>query len=164
MFYENAIPIQKCKQYAQMIETIQTNISEYRKLINNRFHLPELSTQLHIFLMKYKINLPPYKKIHPLFYFNRYAKNQDMYIHQDHFRKYEDNLVTKYTLVLYLNDDFEGGETVIYDTDGRTVKKIIKPKQGSILIFPIDQYHSVKKIKNNSIKYVLITELLGYQS
>ena len=44
--------------------------------------------------------------------------------------------------------------------DKMEAESIIIPKKGKIVIFPIDQYHSVKKV-NSGVKYVLITELLS---
>ena len=50
----------------------------------------------------------------------------------------------KFSFLLYLNDDFEGGETVIEDIK-------VKPKQGRIVIFSNGvMYHEVKQIKKNN--------------
>ena len=49
---------------------------------------------------------------------------------------------SKYTVLLYLNDDFEGGSTSFYD-DNLTEKLFeIKPVKGRILCFDIDLFHS----------------------
>lgn len=53
------------------------------------------------------------------------------------------------SFIVYLNDNYEGGETVI-----NNIK--IKPKKGSIVIFSNGLYlHNVNKIKNNE-RYTLI--------
>ena len=50
----------------------------------------------------------------------------------------------KFSFFLYLNDDFEGGETVVEDIT-------VKPKQGRIIIFSNGvMYHEVKQIKKNN--------------
>lgn len=50
----------------------------------------------------------------------------------------------KFSFFLYLNDDFEGGETVVEDIT-------VKPKQGRIIVFSNGvMYHEVKQIKKNS--------------
>jgi hypothetical protein len=49
---------------------------------------------------------------------------------------------TRYTLLIYLNDKFEGGNTIFYDTDTWTVTKTVKPERGKALIFDIDLWHS----------------------
>ena len=49
-----------------------------------------------------------------------------------------------YTSIIYLNDNFEGGETVV----GKTT---IKPKQGLMVLFAGDkEAHSVNKIKKGA--------------
>ena len=51
--------------------------------------------------------------------------------------------------LFYLNDDFEGGETVIEDIT-------VKPKQGRIVIFSNGvMYHEVKQIKKNN-RFILV--------
>jgi hypothetical protein len=54
-----------------------------------------------------------------------------------------------WTALVYLNDNYEGGELVFDDLD-----LAIKPKQGSILFFPCLTYHSVRKITKGN-KYYL---------
>jgi hypothetical protein len=50
----------------------------------------------------------------------------------------------KISFLLYLNDDFKGGETVVENV-------IVKPKQGKILIFSNGiMNHKVKKIEKNN--------------
>lgn len=53
---------------------------------------------------------------------------------------YDNN--SKYTVLVYLNDDFEGGSTSFYD-DNLTEKLFeIQPVKGRILCFDIDLFHS----------------------
>lgn len=46
----------------------------------------------------------------------------------------------KYTAVIYLTSDFEGGEFCFVD-------KIIKPKRGDVIIFDSKEVHKVNKLK-----------------
>jgi hypothetical protein len=60
-----------------------------------------------------------------------------------------DSINDIFSCVIYLNDNFDGGETYFSDS------KIIKPKKGSCLTFSNSKYkHSVNKI-NNGIRYTL---------
>ena len=53
-----------------------------------------------------------------------------------------------YTSIIYLNDNFKGGETVVEET-------VIKPKQGLMILFSGDKKtHSVNKIKKG-IRYTV---------
>ena len=53
-----------------------------------------------------------------------------------------------WTSVCYLNDDFEGGETLIED-------KSIKPKKGTLVVFPSKKMsHGVSLVKGNRYTYI----------
>lgn len=54
--------------------------------------------------------------------------------------------------MIYLNDDFEGGETTFPGL-------WIAPKQGTALIFMHHLYHSGREV-TKGIKYVLITDVM----
>lgn len=70
--------------------------------------------------------------------------NQDMFM-LPHTDGYKDNHSISFTMMLYLNDDYEGGEIVFSNQN-----LIIKPKAGSLLMFPSkDPFtHEVNKSKN----------------
>jgi hypothetical protein len=60
-----------------------------------------------------------------------------------------DSINDIFSSIIYLNDNFEGGETYFSDS------KIIKPKKGSCLTFSNSKYrHSVNKI-NTGTRYTL---------
>ena len=57
---------------------------------------------------------------------------------------HKDSDFLTWTSIIYLNDNYEGGETIVND-------KIIKPKQGKIVTFQgKDLEHKVNEIKNNN--------------
>jgi hypothetical protein len=61
---------------------------------------------------------------------NKYYENQYMGPHVDW---NEQNFDITYTIVVYLNDDYEGGELYFVDPE---IDVKIKPKKGSIVMFP----------------------------
>lgn len=67
------------------------------------------------------------------------------------------NLISKYTVLIYLNDDFDEGETVIKMSDKNYVNII--PVEGSILVMKQDLLHSGVKPKKNS-KYILRSDIM----
>lgn len=71
-----------------------------------------------------------------------------------------DNLISKYTLLIYLNDNFDEGKTIIYDEQNNDteITRII-PKKGNILILDQDIYHSGAKCFNGC-KYILRSDLM----
>jgi leucine proline-enriched proteoglycan (leprecan) len=54
-----------------------------------------------------------------------------------------------YTAVMYMNDDFEGGETIIMKENSNEIEYLYKPQKDSVLIFRSDEscLHGVKKIE-----------------
>jgi hypothetical protein len=72
-------------------------------------------------------------------------------------------VLSKFTFLMYLNDDFEGGHTTFYspsETEGKLERKKIKPSKGSCLIFPHGQtssaLHEGSEVECNK-KYVIRT-------
>ena len=65
--------------------------------------------------------------------------------YKKHLDQFKNNRHRQITLILYLNDCPEGGELVLYNRDQKNIKDfIIKPKQGSMVIFFSNQiYHEV---------------------
>ena len=61
---------------------------------------------------------------------NKYFENQYMGPHVD-WNEYNSDIT--YTIVVYLNDNYEGGELFFVDPD---INIKIKPKKGSIVMFP----------------------------
>jgi hypothetical protein len=66
---------------------------------------------------------------------------------------------TRWTLLIYLNDDFDGGQTTFYNDDW-TIKKIIVPKTGMCILFDIDLWHKGNEILTGE-KYWIGCEIVG---
>ena len=62
------------------------------------------------------------------------------------------NTISKHTVLLYLNDDFEGGDTSFF-TDTFHPLCRITPKRGRILVFDIDRYHMGESVKEGVKKW-----------
>lgn len=86
--------------------------------------------------------------------FYRYEPGQRFAFHQDGFYQRSDLERSFLTLLLYLNDDFDGGETVF-----REPEEIFRPRCGSILIFPHERWHEGRPVERGT-KYVLRTDVL----
>jgi len=65
------------------------------------------------------------------------------------------NTASVYTLVVYWNDDYTGGEVAFEIGETRDIKFEIKPKSGSILVFPATEpyYHESKPLEGGN-KYI----------
>lgn len=79
-----------------------------------------------------------------------WKEGKDMPIHKDN--GYEDDKeqfwMRKYSTVLYLNDDYTGGETIILKENSDEIEIENKPKKGSVIVFRSDEscLHGVKKV------------------
>jgi hypothetical protein len=80
-----------------------------------------------------------------------WKEGKSMDIHKDN--GYENDKHTlhmrTYTAVMYINDDFVGGQTRILKENSHKTEYICKPKKGSVLIFKSDEscLHGVYKIE-----------------
>ncbi len=86
------------------------------------------------------------------FRFYRYENEQYFKWHRDGSFKRAYYEVSKLTFMIYLNQEFTGGET-----EFRGYK--IQPKTGSALIFPHELMHQGSKLKSG-VKYVLRTDVM----
>lgn len=113
------------------------------------------------------------KEVNPCLKFSKYYQGQKFKPHVDGLWSPNENEVTIHTILIYLNDNFEGGNTnfikapktkdvllsfldpkqkyEVYDT--------FKPKKGSALIFSGDLLHEGEVI-TNGVKYLIRTELI----
>jgi len=80
---------------------------------------------------------------------NKYDEGAFMGSHVDF---NEDNYYLAYTIVVYLNDDYEGGELYFNDLD-----ITIKPEAGSIIMYPSSAPYSHQSLKVLKGRKMLIT-------
>jgi prolyl 4-hydroxylase len=91
--------------------------------------------------------------LNEMFRFYKYSPGQRFKMHRDGSYKRNDTEKSFFTFLLYLNDDFEGGETEFQDLF------MIKPKTGNLLVF----YHPYKhegKLLVSGYKYALRSDVM----
>jgi hypothetical protein len=80
-----------------------------------------------------------------------WKEGKQMNIHKDNGYENEEHILgmREFTSVMYLNDDFEGGETIILKENSNEIEYKCKPQKGSVLIFKSDEscLHGVNKIE-----------------
>jgi predicted 2-oxoglutarate/Fe(II)-dependent dioxygenase YbiX len=86
----------------------------------------------------------------------RYKDGQQFKLHPDGAFKRDETEHSKISVIIYLNDDFEGGETEFLDavSDGT-----IKPEVGKMLLFSHGQLHKGNPVPTGT-KYVLRTDIM----
>ena len=89
--------------------------------------------------------------------FYRYVEGQDFGAHADGYYLRANGEQSLLTLMIYLNDDYSGGETWFFESE-----KLISPKTGTILIFTHRLWHA-GRVVTDGCKYILRTDIM-YES
>jgi len=86
----------------------------------------------------------------------RYRKGEQFTVHTDKPFQGENGLKSLFTFLVYLNDDFSGGQTLF----PKIAKiKMILPKAGMAVIFPHDEPHGSLEVRHGN-KYILRSVIL----
>ena len=109
----------------------------------------------HIIPNKY--NDMEFSEINPRFRFLKYNNGDFFAKHTDEHYKNDKNEISLITVLIYLNDDYEGGNTKFLFDDVNEIS--ITPKIGLICLMDQNILHEVPNIKNG-VKYVIRTELM----
>jgi len=84
----------------------------------------------------------------------RYKDGQQFKTHPDGSFKRDETEHSKITVILYLNDEFEGGETEFV-----MPHEIVKPEAGKLLLFSHGQLHKGNPVPEGT-KYVIRTDVM----
>ncbi len=90
---------------------------------------------------KFKLSRKSIKYFSPIFEFYHYGPGNFISSHKDSPTKINFFIKSNYTAIIYLNDDFVGGET--YFTE---LKLKIKPEKGGLLLFKHNIIHEASKV------------------
>lgn len=90
--------------------------------------------------------------LNELFRFYKYLPGQEFKRHKDQSFIRNEVDASYYTFMIYLNDQYQGGETTFNNI-------VIQPKQGTALIFLHELEHEGTSVKSG-IKYVLRTDIM----
>lgn len=91
--------------------------------------------------------------LNELFRFYRYTPGQRFKMHRDGSYVRNDTEFSYYTFMIYLNDDYEGGQTKFQSGE------YVDPQKGSALIFQHNLMHEGAAVKSGT-KYVLRTDVM----
>jgi hypothetical protein len=142
---ENFFDLQACDYLKNLAIANKEKAKPFRDI--HTLELPDLDNVISKKIGAFLINFLSKKNIDAfpeLMQITLWQKNSTQGMHLD-----EERSTTNLTSILYLNDDYEGGET--YFENG----VIIKPKKGKIVFFDGKKYpHGVHPLKNNN-RYVL---------
>ena len=140
-------------------ETLMTDYrNSQRCIIDDMEFAGILSERLGNYIPK-ELKRKQYANINERMRFLKYYPGHFFKPHCDssYFRP-ENGEVSLITILLYLNEEFEGGTTRFYDRRERYYTDL-KPKTGSVLIFQHDLVHEGVEVKTG-VKYVLRTDIM----
>jgi prolyl 4-hydroxylase len=91
----------------------------------------------------------------------KYVDGNNFNLHTDTGLYYnrKQQLKSNYTLLIYLNDEFEGGQTSFYTPEFKHYLDIT-PKRGSCAVFDINWWHKGNPVSNGK-KYWIGCEIIG---
>ncbi|MBS1617747.1 MAG: 2OG-Fe(II) oxygenase [Bacteroidetes bacterium] len=90
--------------------------------------------------------------LNDLFRFYRYEPGEYFKPHRDSYYARNDKEASYFTFLLYLNEDYTGGETAFDDL-------VITPKTGMVLVFMHELMHEGRSVKSG-VKYVLRSDVM----
>lgn len=97
-----------------------------------------------------------YTRIHDISDLIAYRPGTGMGLHRDNVNP--DDLINVFGVVIYLNDNYLGGE-IYYPDIGLSVK----PKAGSLVVHPAGLLHGVKEVEEG-VRYMISTFVKGDES
>jgi hypothetical protein len=151
----------ECFTYKKMIDELFNKTPDYDGLeIDGYERMKIRNDELSILITKKLNNYFNISTIDISFYWypTRYINGGGLSIHSDG-SSYDELKSSSYTILIYLNDDFEGGRTVFVDDydDDEIVdenSEYVSPKQGMILLLNQNKLHFAEKV-SNGVKYIL---------
>ncbi|SHL78566.1 prolyl hydroxylase family protein [Flavobacterium chilense] len=165
---ENFLTVDECHELIQKSEQIGfeeagVNIDGAQKMIKmvrNNERILYQNEEYASFLWQ---KLQPYIKsevgnstaigLNEMFRFYKYNPGQRFKMHRDGSYKRSESEFSYYTFLIYLNEEYEGGETKFASGE------IITPKTGTALVFEHSQRHEGAALISG-IKYVLRSDIM----
>lgn len=101
--------------------------------------------------------------LNPDFRFYRYSKGQRFKPHKDGVVTISKNSATRITALFYLNENFEGGNTILMPIGARPEQAlaniVIEPKTGRAFLFEHQTWHEGTAV-TSGVKYVLRSDVI----
>lgn len=163
--FDNIFTPEECKK---LIENFDKHIDkvEYIDRGNSEYYrFEEDSDEMANFLWnKIKAHLPTYYDkgtlvcLNTHFRYSKYVHGMEFGIHRDGMNQDKNGNRSILTFNIFLNDDFEGGETDFFDENGVLILSA-KPAPGRAAVFDRSILHCGNKVLNGC-KYLLRTDVM----
>lgn len=144
-----------------LLEAERNGAEYYRSVFFNKSLAETISKRMFHLVPQYANKRPT--EVSDRFRFSKYNPGGAFSLHQD--GMYQDprnGRRSAYTLSIFLNDDFTGGETAFYD--GNSLSSAVEtfsvpPEVGKAILFPREVYHCGNEVKTG-FKYLLRTDIM----
>ena len=160
--FDNFLTTIECDDFIKQIDTKSntTNFTNNGQFKNDKYIDIKLSQHFYDKIKSYNSKLELLRP-NKLIMTAKYQPDQQFNIHTDTGLFYDkiNQEKSMYTLLIYLNDNYDEGETVFYDNQFTETVKII-PKKGMGLLFHIDEFHRGNVVKNGK-KYWIGCEIIS---
>lgn len=148
----------ECTTYRELVfhpPTTATNFTNTGIFTNKKWEDPALATTFYEKLTQYVEPSPLAIRANTLIMTGNYTPGQEFSLHTDTGLFYDRAAKEKsrWTLLIYLNDDFEGGHTLFYHDDWKQTHDI-RPVPGTALLFDIDLWHKGDIIKSGTKQWI----------
>jgi prolyl 4-hydroxylase len=159
---DNILTPEECKLFIEFIdkekEIKKINRGAYgsysRITWNNKAYADEIFNRIKKYLPKDK----NYKCCNQYFRLAKYDIGGEFKIHKDGTNQDNEGNRSHLTLNIFLNDDFEGGETDFFNDD-KSFRYSASPRAGRGALFYSQQYHCGNVVKSGN-KYLLRTDVM----
>jgi hypothetical protein len=157
----NFLTDDECDKFIELINTTKCErpFTRQGKFKNNKFINQGLANKFFAKVKKY-INIPMLRA-NNLVMTGKYVKGNAFSLHTDTGLYLDIDKMEKsnYTLLIYLNDNFEGGNTVFFDNNFKEMIQI-KPERGKALLFDISLWHKGQELLEGE-KYWIGCEIIS---
>jgi hypothetical protein len=164
---DNVLTNEQCVEYIDMFDNNDVTVEDINEK-HRKYHRVQFTDKQLADLLYEKVKHCIPKKIKKIcvgindhIRLSKYKPGEFFGIHQDGIN-YDGNnksVMSYATLNIFLNDDFQGGETIFYEKDKKTITLKCIPKPGRGGFFYSQQYHEGAKI-TSGYKYLLRTDLM----
>ena len=154
----------ECEKYSQLVHNPPKDSSDFTNtgvFTNRKWIEPNLSSLFYEKLKNYIEPTDLAVRDNNLIMTGKYEPNQQFSLHTDTglFYDRENKEKSRWTLLIYLNDNFEGGHTLFYDDNWKQTEDIM-PEKGKALLFDIDLWHRGDILKSGT-KFWIGCEIIG---
>ncbi len=140
--FDNFFSKEECQKFIEQIDNKKNKIcfTNSGKFENDKYVDLELANYFFNKICKL-VNIEILKP-NNLIMTGKYFPGESFNLHTDTglYFDLQNNEKSRYTLLIYLNDNYQKGDTIFYTDEFKELAKVI-PKQGSALLFDIDLWH-----------------------